>query len=90
MRVIVVLALVAIGLIVSSIAALIPKGGSFETTQGEVRCESPGAVVINIAGEDYAVNTIAGWRYPPVQLVWNTPETDIERLTVRGLALCNQ
>jgi hypothetical protein len=90
MRGLAVLVLVAIGLIVSSIVALILKGGSLKTAQGEVRCESPGAVVINIAGEDYAVNTTAGWRYPPIQLVWNTSETDIDRLTVRGLTLCNQ
>jgi hypothetical protein len=27
-------------------------------------------VVINIAGEDYAVNGMAGWQYPSVQRIW--------------------
>jgi hypothetical protein len=86
-------ALLVLGLIISSIAALILKGGSFKMAQGEVRCEGTGAVIVNIAGEDYAVNAIAGWQYPPVQRVWNKatyPETDIDRLIVRGLTLCDR
>ena len=61
-------------------------------SQGELRCEGAGAVVINIAGEDYAVNGMAGWQYPPVQRIWNKdnyPETDVDRLIVRGLTLCD-
>ena len=48
-------------------------------------------VVINIEGEDYAVNGMAGPRYPPIQSVWNRatyPDTNIDRLIVRGLTLC--
>ena len=75
-------ALLVLGLIISSIAALILKGRSFKMAQGEVRCEGTGAIIVNIAGEDYAVNAIAGWQ---VQRVWNKatyPETDIDRLIV--------
>jgi hypothetical protein len=58
-----------------------------------LRSEGVGAVVVNIAGEDYAVNAIAGWQYPPVQLVWNKatyPEANLDRILVRGLTLCDQ
>ena len=60
--------------------------------QGEVRCEGAGAVVINIDGADYAVNGMASRRYPPIQRVWNSaghPESDIDRIVVRGLTLCD-
>lgn len=60
--------------------------------EGELRCEGAGAVIIKIAGADYAVNTLAGSKYPPVQSVWNKdthPEADIDRLIVRGLTLCD-
>ena len=63
-----------------------------QRSQGELRCEGAGAVIINIAGEDYAVNGMAGGQYPPVQRVWNKetyPETDVDRLIVRGLTLCD-
>jgi hypothetical protein len=56
--------------------------------QGEVRCEGAGAVVINIE----AVNGMASRRYPPIQRVWNSashPESDIDRIIVRGLTLCD-
>ena len=59
--------------------------------QGELRCESPGAVIINIGGDDYGVNAIGAWRYPPVQRIWNTttyPETNIDRIINQGLTLC--
>ena len=32
-------------------------------TEGELRCEDAGAVIVNVAGEDYAVNSLAGWRF---------------------------
>src|SRR5262245_61449057 len=62
-----------------------------DLAQGELRCEDGGAVVIRIAGKDYAVNGAASSRYPPVQQIWNNatyPNTDIDRLIVKGLTLC--
>jgi hypothetical protein len=61
-----------------------------DLAQGELRCEQAGAVVIRIAGKDYAVNGRASDRYPPVQQVWNTatyPQTSIDRLIIKGLTL---
>jgi len=58
-----------------------------DVVEGEIRCESPGAVVVNVAGEDYAVNAIARWRYPPIELIWK--DADIDRLISRGLTLCD-
>src|SRR4029450_12888957 len=82
-----------VGLTISSIAALFFKSGSpSEMAQGEVRCEGAGAVIINIDGADYAVNGMASRRYPPIQRVWNNathPESDIDRIIVRGLTLCD-
>jgi hypothetical protein len=59
---------------------------------GELRCEGNGAIVINVDGRDYAVNGMAGSRYPPLQSVWNEgsqPGIDIDRLIVQGITLCN-
>jgi hypothetical protein len=64
----------------------------FGHKHGEIRCEGAGAVVISIDGKDYAVNGMAGARYPPIQLIWNkttVPEANFERLIARGLTLCN-
>jgi hypothetical protein len=75
-----------------STAALFLKGASpSDMAQGEVRCEGAGAVVINIDGADYAVNGLASRGYPPIQRVWNNayPESDIDRIIVRGLTLCD-
>ena len=61
-------------------------------SHGELRCEDAGAVVIRIAGKDYAVNGMASLRYAPVQRIWNKiyyPNMDIDRLIVRGLTLCD-
>ena len=58
---------------------------------GELRCEGRGAVIINVDGRDYAVNGMAGPRYPPIQTLWNKesqPQADIDRLIVQGLTLC--
>ena len=58
---------------------------------GELRCESGGAVVVSVAGKDYAVNGMASSRYPPIQQIWNKgtyPGTNIDRLVTRGLTLC--
>ena len=68
------------------------SGPSPKMTQGVLRCEGAGAVVINIDGVDYAVNGMASRLYPPVQRVWNNsshPENDIDRIIVRGLTLCD-
>ena len=87
------IALLMLGLTISSIAAPFLKGESpSKLAQGEVRCEGAGAVVINIDGADYAVNGMASRRYPPIQRVWNSatyPESDIDRIIVRGLTLCD-
>ena len=50
---------------------------------GELRCEGSGAVIINVDGKDYAVNGMAGPRYPPMERIWNSatqPEADIGRI----------
>jgi len=85
------IALLVISAIFGSIAAWVLGWSSFKLAQGELRCEGAGAVIINVAGEDYAVNGMAGPHYPPIQRVWNDatyPETDIDRIIVRGLTLC--
>jgi hypothetical protein len=51
-----------------------------------------GAVVINVDGKDYAVNGMAGSRYPPIERIWNNanyPGADIDRILTRGLTLCD-
>jgi hypothetical protein len=66
---------------------------SVNLEQGELRCESPGAVIINVWGDDYyGVNAIGAWRYPPLQRIWNNttyPETNIDRIIDQGLTLCD-
>ena len=65
---------------------------SVNLAQGELRCESPGAVIINVGGDDYGVNAIGAWRYPPLQRIWNSttyPETNIDRIIDQGLTLCD-
>jgi len=35
---------------------------------------------------------LAGGRYPPIQHIWNSatyPDSDIDRIIVRGLILCD-
>ena len=54
--------------------------------QGELRCEGAGGVIINVDGKDYAVNGMAGPRYPPIESIWNSAvdrEVDIERILWR-------
>jgi hypothetical protein len=77
-----------------SILGLASFGGghSDEVMQGELRCEGAGAVIINVDGEDYAVNGKAGPGYPPIQRIWNStthPDVDLDLLITRGLTLCN-
>jgi len=76
----------------STVALFVKTSSASKMAQGEVRCEGAGAVVINIAGDDYAVNGMARRHYPPIQRVWNAathPESDIDRIIVSGLTLCN-
>ena len=61
-------------------------------SQGELRCEDAGAIIVRVGGQDYAVNGMASSRYPHVQRVWNSasyPETDIDRLIAIGGSLCD-
>jgi hypothetical protein len=81
-----------IGLVCGSIAVLALDWPFFDLAEGELRCEGKGAVVIKVAGEDYAVNGLAAAHYPPIQRIWNEatyPETNIDRIIVRGLTLCD-
>ena len=67
-------------------------GGYAKEVHGELRCEGSGAVIINVDGKDYAVNGMAGPRYPPIERIWNSttqPEADIGRILSRGLTLCD-
>ena len=85
------IALLVIGAIVFSIAFVVIDRNPLRLEHGELRCEGSGAVVINVNGKNYAVNGMAGPRYPPIQGIWNEatyPESDIDRLVVRGLTLC--
>jgi hypothetical protein len=84
-------ALFAIGLLIAAIAMLAVRWPFADMASGELRCDDGGAVVVRIAGKDYAVNGMASSRYPPIQQIWNEetyPGTDIDRLIVRGLTLC--
>lgn len=80
-------------LVIGAIAFFVATGREPPVREhGELRCEGTGAVVITIDGSDYAVNGMAGARYPPIQVIWNKatfPETNFERLIARGLTLCD-
>jgi hypothetical protein len=84
----------AIAVLVLAVLGLSSFGASRseKVMQGELRCEGAGGVIINVDGKDYAVNGMAGPRYPPIQSIWNSathPEADIERILSRGLTLCD-
>jgi hypothetical protein len=82
-----------VGLIVGLLAAVAMSWPFYNLAQGELRCEDHGAIVIKVAGKDYAVNGLAAARYQPIQGIWNSatyPEADIERIIVRGLTLCDR
>jgi hypothetical protein len=84
--------LIVLSLVGVSVAVLVLEWPFANLAQGELRCEGQGAVVIKVAGEDYAVNGLAAARYPPIQRVWNKgthPEANIDRIIVRGLTLCD-
>jgi hypothetical protein len=81
------IALLMLILTISATAALFE--GRSNVAQGEVRCEGAGAIVINIDGTDYAVNGMASRRFPPIQNATAYPESDIDRIVVTGLTLCD-
>ena len=65
---------------------------SVKLAEGELRCEGAGAVIIKIAGKDYAVNGMASRNYPVVQSIWNEStgsKMNIDRLIAKGLTLCD-
>lgn len=81
-----------IGLMIAGVVTLGLRWPFANMAEGEVRCESGGAVVVRIAGKDYAANGMASTQYPPIQLVWNPeyfPDADINRISARGLTLCD-
>ena len=83
-----------IAVVVLGILVCYSFGGdsSQQLMQGELRCEGAGGVIINVDGTDYAVNGMAGPRYPPIERIWNKathPEADIGRILSRGLTLCD-
>jgi len=76
----------------TSTATATASASASASALGELRCEGNGAIVIKVGGRDYAVNGMAGSRYPPLQSVWNEgsqPGIDIDRLIVQGITLCN-
>jgi hypothetical protein len=80
-----------IGAIAGTIAAFV-LGPSFNLSEGELRCEGAGAVIINVAGKDYGVNAMAGPNYPLIQTIWNETnfsQVNIDRLIIHGLTLCD-
>jgi hypothetical protein len=84
--------LLAIGLLLAAVAMLAMRWPFANMAEGELRCESGGAVIVRVAGKDYAANGLASARYPPIQQIWNNdtyPNADIGRLIARGLTLCD-
>ncbi len=93
-----VVAALTIGAIVLALIGLGPNRdgssgpASLHRALGELRCEGRGAIVIKVDGRDYAVNGMAGSRYPPIQSLWTRdshPEIDVDRLIVQGITLCD-
>lgn len=86
------IALLVVGATIGTIALFVLGRPAFKLAEGELRCEGAGAVIINVAGKDYAVNGMAGAGYPPIRSIWNAatvPEANIDLLIVRGLTLCD-
>ena len=86
------IALLVIGALVGTIAVLVLGRSSVKLAEGELRCEGAGAVIIKIAGKDYAVNGMASRNYPVVQTIWNETtgsKMNIDRLIAKGLTLCD-
>lgn len=86
------LSILTISGILGTIVYVVQTWPFADMTRGVLRCEKAGAIVLNVGGRDYAVNGKASNYYPPVQRVWSNtshPETDIDRLIVQGLTLCD-
>ena len=80
--------LLVLGLLLHAIALLAVRGPFANMAEGELRCESGGAVVVRVAGKDYAANGRRSSRYPSIQQIWNShayPSANIDRLVVCGL-----
>jgi hypothetical protein len=92
-RSIIVASMIIVGSVAGWMAAWALNGWPFSMrVQGQLRCEGAGAVIVNVDGTDYAVNSLAGPHYPPIQRVWNSvtePGADIDRIIVQGLTLCD-
>jgi hypothetical protein len=77
-------------IVLGAIAGAVFTWLTSEMAEGELRCEGAGAVIIKVAGKDYAVNGMASRNYPMIQTIWaTTSQFNIDRLVVRGLTLCD-
>jgi hypothetical protein len=84
--------LFVIGSLLAAVATVALRWPFADMATGELRCEGGGALVVRIGRKDYAVNGMASTRYPPIQRIWNQdnfPNTNIDRLIIRGLTLCD-
>ena len=84
--------LLVMSLLLAAIGLLAVRWPFANMAEGQLRCESGGALVVRVAGKDYAANGRASSRYPPIQQIWNSdayPSANIDRLIVRGLTLCD-
>jgi hypothetical protein len=86
------MAVLVVGAIIGSMAGFVISQPPNNTSEGKLRCEGAGAVVIRVDGKDYAVNGMASRNYPMIQSIWNEatgPKVNIDRLIVQGLTLCD-
>ena len=63
------IAVLAIGLLLAAIATLALRWPFANLAEGELRCEKGGAIVVRIAGKDYAANGMASTQYPPFRAI---------------------
>lgn len=64
----------------------------FKITQGWLRCEGAGAIILTVQGKDYAVNGMAGSRYAPIIAIRNKADDldiDVGPIISHGLTLCD-
>jgi hypothetical protein len=67
------------------------RGWPFAMPQGRLRCEGAGAVILSVAGKDYAVNGMASTRYASIQSIYKQNShsvVDAGPIISRGLTLC--
>jgi hypothetical protein len=86
------IAVLVVGAIIGTLAGSVINRPPHYTSEGELRCQGAGGVIIKVGGKDYAVNAMAGPGYPPIQSIWNEttfPRANIDRLIVRGLTFCD-